>query len=228
MKIAGWVKSSLVDFPGKVACVLFSPGCNFDCFYCHNRSLIDGSYELLNPVVVHEFLERRRGLLDGVVLSGGEPTLQAGLPNWIAKLKSMGYAVKLDTNGASPDLIRQLLKEQACDYYAVDFKAPPLKYRDICGPLATPAAVLKTIQHLLHFQAAFEVRTTVIPEFDETDLLCMAQTLPVVPCYRLNRFRKPETFLPRDWQRVHQPPHSPAQINQFAELIRPYQPQVTT
>ena len=100
MTVSGIVKSSLIDFPGLVSCVLFVPGCNYDCFYCHNRALVDGPYEVLNPVYIREFLEKRAGLLDGVVISGGEPTLQPDLKQFAQTVKGLGYKLKLDTNGS--------------------------------------------------------------------------------------------------------------------------------
>ena len=226
MLIAGLVKTSLVDYPGNIACVLFTPGCNYNCFYCHNRSLIDSAHTPLNRHTVHEFLAKRAGQLDGVVITGGEPTLQPDLPAFIDYVKSFGYKIKLDSNGSAPQVIRQLLDAGACDYYAVDFKAPPLRYREICGPAASPAAVLKTIQFLLQYNASFEVRTTVVPQFSEADLLTMAQTLLPVPCYRLNRYRKPEIFLLEDAEKVQAPPHSADQLLAMAEAMRIYQPNV--
>lgn len=226
MLIAGLVKTSFVDYPGTISCVLFTPGCNYNCFYCHNRSLIDGAQSPLNQQTIHDFLAKRAGQLDGVVITGGEPTLQPDLPAFIAYLKSFGYKIKLDSNGSAPQVIRQLLDDGACDYYAIDYKAPPLRYREICGPAASPAAVLKTIHSLLQYNVPFEVRTTVAPQFSAADLLSMAQTLPPVPCYRLNRYRKPEIFLPEDAERVQAPPHSADQLLALAEAIRIYQPHV--
>lgn len=228
MLISGLVKSSLVDFPGLVACVLFTPGCNYNCFYCHNRALINGNLERIDPLSLQVFLEKRAGLLDGVVITGGEPTLQSALPAYIEAIRKMGFKVKLDTNGSSPHVVRQLLQNNSCDYYAVDFKAPPLRYREICGPGANPSTVLKTIDLLLQFAVDFEVRTTVIPQFNESDLVCIAQTLPVVPRFCLNRYRKPSEYLPRDEDRINQSPHSQTRIDQFAEIIRSYQPHTTS
>ena len=228
MLIAGLAKSSLVDYPGLISCVLFTPGCNYNCFYCHNRSLINGSPELLNPYAVHTFFSQRVGLLDGIVITGGEPTLQSDLVAYIAELKPLGFKIKLDTNGSAPQIIKQLLQNNACDYYAVDFKAPPLRYREICGPKANPTNVLKTIQLLLQTEVAFEVRTTVLPGFSEADLLCMAQSLPVLPRYVLNRYRTPGNYLPCDHERIQQKACSQEQINVLLSLIRRYQPNATT
>ena len=228
MLLAGLVKSSLVDYPGLIACVLFTPGCNYDCFYCHNRSLIDGTHDLISPHAVQTFLTQRAGLLDGIVITGGEPTLQPDLAAYIASLKPLGYKIKLDTNGSAPHIVNQLLQNNACDYYAVDFKAPPLRYREICGPHAHPTSVLKTIHLLLQAGVDFEVRTTVLPQFSEADLICLAQSLPILPRYVLNRYRSPEKYLSCDHDRIHQKPYSQEQINALVATIRQHQPNVTT
>ena len=228
MLLAGLAKSSLVDYPGFIACVLFTPGCNFDCFYCHNRSLIDGTHDLISPHSVQTFLAQRTGLLDAIVITGGEPTLQNDLAAYIASLKPLGFKIKLDTNGSAPQIIKQLLQNNACDYYAVDFKAPPLRYREICGPQANPTGVLKTIQLLLQSGVDFEVRTTVLPQFSEADLICLAQSLPVLPRYILNRYRIPEKYKACDRDRIQQKAVSQEQLNALAAVIRQVQPNVVT
>ena len=143
MNISGIIRSSLIDFPGLVSCVLFVPGCNYSCFYCHNRSLIDGSYILMTPQSVKDFLQKRAGILDGVVISGGEPTLQEGLIPFIQMIRNLGYQVKLDTNGSRPEIIKALLKWQLCNYYAVDYKAPAKQYPKICGRGANALKVIE-------------------------------------------------------------------------------------
>jgi len=227
MTISGIVKSSLVDYPGLVSCVLFIPGCNYNCFYCHNRSLIDGTHEVIDAKSIEHFLTRRVGLLDGVVITGGEPTLQPDLISYLTAIKELGYQLKLDTNGSSPQVIERLLQSGLCDYYAVDYKAPAPVYQEVCGKLANAEAVLNTIRLLLSYHADFEVRTTVIPQLSENDLVCMSKELPVVPRYVLNRYRKPDKYLPCDLARVTQTPYSQEQILAFAELMRTYQPNVS-
>jgi pyruvate formate lyase activating enzyme len=227
MIIAGIVKSSLVDFPGLVSCVLFTPGCNFDCFYCHNRQLINGTHMEIDMDGVAAFLKKRIGQLDGVVLTGGEPALQPDLIPFIQDIKSLGYKVKLDTNGSSPSVIEDILQESLCDYVAVDYKAPTDMYREICGKTADAATVLQTIRLLLENGSDFEVRTTVIPQLDESHLVRMAQELPIVPRYVLNRYRKPEIYRVGDEAALSQKPCTPEQLMIFADTIRQWQPNVT-
>lgn len=228
MIISGIIKSSLVDYPGQVACVLFVPGCNYNCFYCHNRSLIDGTHETLSLDSIRDFLIKRSKVLDGVVITGGEPTIYADLIPSIRLIKNLGYKVKLDTNGSSPNVIQQLLEQNLCDYYAVDYKAPSGRYQEICGKQADPGAVLETIRLLASHHAAFEVRTTVIPQLSELDLSNMAKELPKVPRYSLNRYRKPEKFLDCDKSRINALPYTQIQINHFVGLLHTEQPNAVT
>jgi pyruvate formate lyase activating enzyme len=227
MTIAGIVRSSLVDYPGLVSCVLFMPGCNYDCFYCHNRQLIDGTHQVIEKATVMDFLRRRAGQLDGVVLTGGEPTLQPDLLLFIKEIKELGYRVKLDTNGSSTRVLEKVLDAGLCDYFAVDWKAPKDRYQEICRGASDAETVLRTIHLLLERGADFEVRTTVLPQLREDDLILMAQELPAVPLYTLNRYRKPDRYLPADEAQVTEHPYSAEQVAALAERIRIWQPNVT-
>jgi pyruvate formate lyase activating enzyme len=139
----------------------------------------------------------------------------------------MNYLLKLDTNGSRPEIVETLLKTGLCDYFAVDYKAPQKRYTEICGRGADAGKVLDTIGLLQKAQVDFEVRTTVFPQLTEADLLTMAAELPQLPRYVLNRYRKPETYLPEDEQRVNQPPYTPKQVEALAEQVRKLQPNVT-
>lgn len=227
MNISGIVKSSLIDYPGLVSCVLFVPGCNYNCFYCHNRSLIDGSHILLTPQSVTGFLQKRTGLLDGVVISGGEPTLQGDLLSFMAAVKCLGYRIKLDTNGSRPDVIEEILRLKLCDYFAVDYKAPAAVYQKICGRSADADQVISTVRLLIAHGASFEVRTTVIPQLTGDELQLMAKELPAVPRYVLNRYKVPDKYLSADEDRILEKPHSPEEIRTLAQGLTPWQPWIT-
>ncbi|WP_411676121.1 anaerobic ribonucleoside-triphosphate reductase activating protein [Caproicibacter sp.] len=224
MIFAGIQKSSLVDYPGLVSCVLFVPGCNYDCFYCHNRSLLAGPHEILDPNTVLAFLKKRAGLLDAVVVTGGEPTLQPELTDTLLEFKSLGYRVKLDTNGSNPAAVSEVLKSGACSYFAVDYKAPSARYEEICGTGTDAAAVRETVELLLDSGAPFEVRTTVIPQLLESDLMQMATELPAVPRWTLNRYRKPSPYKPCDEERICAVPWTQEQIAGFARKMASVQP----
>ncbi len=228
MKIAGIVKSTLVDYPGVLACTLFVPGCNYNCFYCHNRELLTGEHPVVGEEEVWTFLNRRKSNLEGVVITGGEPTLWPDLIPFIRNVKALGYRVKLDTNGSNPDIMAKVLSEGLIDYAAVDYKAPLSKYREIGGGEADGLLVLQTIDVLTSSGIDFEVRTTVIPQLTKADLMRMAQELPVLSRYVLNRYRPPENYLPEDEHRVKQKPYTPEEIGELSRFIRSIQPNVRT
>jgi pyruvate formate lyase activating enzyme len=227
MNISGIIKSSLIDYPGLISCVLFVPGCNYNCFYCHNRSLIDGSHILLTPQYVTDFLQRRTGLLDGVVISGGEPTLQGDLIPFMQSVKGYGYKIKLDTNGSRPEVVEEILSMRLCDYFAVDYKAPAESYSNICGQGTDAGKVIQTVQLLSEGDIPYEVRTTVIPQLGSKELMMMAKELPAVPRYVLNRYRVPEKYLPNDEERIMKKPYSPEEIQSLADSVTAWQPNIT-
>jgi pyruvate formate lyase activating enzyme len=227
MNIAGLVKSSTVDFPGSLAAVVFTPGCNLDCFYCHNRTLLTGAAPRLDEAEVLAFLEKRSGLLDGCVLSGGEPTLQPDLVSFAGKVKAMGYRIKLDTNGARPEVIRLLLGQKLIDYAAVDYKAPWARYPEFCDCSTKDVArIRETFQLLADSDIDWEARTTVIPQLSPADLLTMATELPEAPRYYLQRYIRPALHRAEDRFRLEAPGYTPAQLILFAEQLRQRQPHI--
>ena len=135
MKIAGYEKMSLVDYDGKVACTVFTSGCNFRCGFCHNSALVvpTNGFPQIDEQEFFSYLEKRRGILDGVCVSGGEPTLAKDLISFCEKIKSLGYSIKLDTNGTNPDIVKKLASEKLCDYFAMDIKNAKENYAKIIG-----------------------------------------------------------------------------------------------
>ncbi|MCK5731863.1 MAG: anaerobic ribonucleoside-triphosphate reductase activating protein, partial [Tenericutes bacterium] len=226
MIFAGITKSSLLDYPGNISIVLYTPGCNYNCFYCHNRSLIDDLSEIISMGEVMELLNKRIGLIDSVVVSGGEPTLHSDLIQFLKKVKSMGYLTKLDTNGSCPEVIKKCIEEDAVDYYAVDYKAPISRYKEIARSSANALDVLETINMLINHNKTFEVRTTVVPQLSLYDLIQMAQELPQIPRYVLNPYRQPVEYLESDEHLIKTPPYPESVIAEFALTIKLYQPNV--
>lgn len=180
MRIAGLQKMTLLDFPGKVACTVFLQGCNFRCPFCHNSDLLgkDGP-EGMSDGELLKFLEKRQGILDGVCITGGEPTLQPELENLIRAIKAMGYAVKLDTNGARPQVLKKLSREGLLDYVAMDIKNSPEAYGQTVGvPRMDISQVEESIKFLLEGEQPYEFRTTVVAEFhNETTMENMGKWL---------------------------------------------------
>ena len=161
--IGGVQKSSLIDFPHKIAAIVFTQGCNFRCGYCHNAELIEFSLKSkFGYNEFFEFLETRKGKLDGVVITGGEPTLQSSLRDFIIRIKSLGFEVKLDTNGTNPEVLGKLLSENLLDYIAMDIKAPWEKYSKITGIDVNIENIKKSVEMIMTSGVNYEFRTTVI------------------------------------------------------------------
>ncbi len=226
MKIAGIQKNSFVDYPGCIAAVFFTPGCNLNCFYCYNRQLIDGDAcrELLDPDEALEFLARRKGFLDAVVISGGEPTLQAGLADFLQEIKSMGYSVKLDTNGTNPRVLERLIDEGLVDYVAMDLKAPEDRYAEVCGKRVDTASIEESKGVLLEERIPYEFRTTVIPQFTLDDIVRIAEGIRGARLYVLQQFKREltsgKTTDIRNFQRPHNTGFFEACVNEVSGIVR--------
>ena len=164
MNIHGLQKMTLLDFPGKVACTVFLGQCDFRCPFCHNFELVDGSAPaIMGEEELFSFLRKRQGLLDGVAVTGGEPCIHRELPEFLGKIKEMGYAVKLDTNGNHPWLLRTILADGLADYVAMDVKNSPAKYAETIGKdRFSLSGVLQSIELLKEGKTDYEFRTTVI------------------------------------------------------------------
>lgn len=178
MKIGGLLKFTLIDFPGRPAAVVFTQGCNFRCRYCHNPELVY-PHMFTEPVAEEEidaFLKRRQGTLEGIVVSGGEPTLHEDLPQFLAKLKGMGYATKLDTNGTRPEVLKQLIQGKLLDFIAMDLKAPLEKYSLITGVDFNPAVLRESMKLIVESGLGYEFRTTYDKEvLTDTDIAAITQ-----------------------------------------------------
>jgi len=200
MHIGGIQKSSLIDYPGKVSSVIFCSGCNFDCPYCHNPGLVTGQSNCPNPIdtdAVYGFLDQRRNLLDGVVVSGGEPTLQPDLVDLCRKIKDFGFPVKLDTNGSRPQVLRQLIAEGLVDYIAMDLKTDPVLYRSFIKPDCRPDPILESIELIMESGIDYEFRTTCVkPIVTGRTIENILQLIQGARLYALQRFRNSEVLHP--------------------------------
>ena len=194
MKLGGLQKLTLLDFPEHVACTVFTWGCNFRCPWCHNSSLVlsDRIHEegLITEEEFFGFLNKRKGLLDGVAITGGEPLLQPDIREFIMKIRDMGFLVKLDTNGSFPDKLKELLDEHLVDYVAMDIKDPLGSYGKVCGLTDPPVEKLsESIALLKGSGIPYEFRTTVIDEFhDEESMAGIADLIEGAERYFLQRF----------------------------------------
>lgn len=169
--ISGLQKMTLLDYPGKVACTVFLQGCNFRCPFCHNSGLLGRDAPETIPVeTLMAFLKKRVGLLDGVCITGGEPTLQPALESLLTEIKELGFLVKLDTNGSRPQVLKTLAEKGLIDYVAMDIKNSPERYGETAGvPDMTLSWVEESIRYLLSGNIPYEFRTTVADELHEPE-----------------------------------------------------------
>ncbi|SHI46278.1 anaerobic ribonucleoside-triphosphate reductase activating protein [Parasporobacterium paucivorans] len=172
MQIHGLIKTSLVDYPGYLACTIFTGCCNFRCPFCQNKGLVlsPGSEPVIPTETVLDYLQKRKTILEGVCISGGEPTLQAGLKDFIRSIKALGLKVKLDTNGTRPDVLKALQHENLLDYVAMDIKAPRNKYAEVSG-IDSPDMdrIQESIDFIMSSMQDYEFRTTVVKELHSLD-----------------------------------------------------------
>jgi len=170
MRIAGLQKMTLLDYPGKIACTVFLGGCNFRCPFCHNGELLDAAAEtVMDEQEFLAFLSKRKGLLDAVCISGGEPTLQADLAQLLEKIKQLGYLTKLDTNGSRPEVLKDLVSRGLLDYVAMDIKNAPDRYAQTAGAAVRMEKIEESIRYLLEDPVDYELRTTVVSELHDRD-----------------------------------------------------------
>lgn len=200
MDLRGWVRTSLLDFPGRIATVLFTGGCNFRCPPCQNAGLVlhPEAFPRVEEKEIWAFLERRKGKVEGVVLTGGEPTLQLDLLPFLQRLRETGLEAKLDTNGYRPEVLQAVLVEGLVDYVAMDVKAPPEKYPLLSGrPDLDLGRIERSIHLLRNSGIPHEFRTTVVPTLlDERDVEAIARWLEGASLYVLQPFRPAGTLDP--------------------------------
>jgi pyruvate formate lyase activating enzyme len=216
LPIKGLQKTSLLDYPDRLSCVVFIGGCNFRCPFCHNSELVlhPESMPDISEDEVLKFLKSRKGWMDSVVLTGGEPTLYSELPYFMEKVKQLGFAVKLDTNGTNSTMLRQLIKANLVDYIAMDIKAPMPKYKEAAGvpnepqpasPVRTESSdsvaaaagqlgflveVKESVADIMNSRVKYEFRTTVIPRLhSEADVLAIAEWLKGADRFVIQQFR---------------------------------------
>ena len=196
MKIHGLMKMTLLDFPGQVACTVFLGGCDMRCPFCHNSELLDmNAPEEMDENGLYDFLSKRKGLLDGVVFTGGEPLLRRDLMPVMRKIREMGYKIKLDTNGNHPDRLKEIVGAGLVDYVAMDIKNSPEKYGVTIGlPDFDISKVKESVEFLLSGKVPYEFRTTIVKQFhDEESMKKIAEWIKGADRYYLQGFVDRET-----------------------------------
>ena len=223
MIIGGLQKNSLIDFPGKVSCVCFVSGCNFRCPYCHNPDLVHHpGNAFMDEGAFLAFIRERRGFLDGVVISGGEPTLQKDLPVFVSRIKREGYAVKLDTNGSHPRMIRELVEKGILDYIAMDVKTDPSLYPLYMQREVDPEHILESIKLVMASGIPYEFRTTCVkPLVTPGTVERIARLIQGCRRYALQPF-KAATLLHPEFFSTFDPACSPAEMDRLKCIAEPW------
>ena len=224
MDIQGLQKMTLLDYPGKVACTVFLGGCDLRCPFCHNSGLVAGPMPAeLDDGALLAFLDKRRGLLDGVCVTGGEPLLRPELPQLLSRIKELGYPVKLDTNGGRPERLRALLEAGLVDYVAMDIKNSPERYGETAGvPGLDLAPFRESVSLLLRGTVDYEFRTTVVREFHDADSFrAIGPWIAGARRYFLQGFVDRDSVLQAG---LH--PWDRETLASFGDLVRPYVEQV--
>ncbi|MBR1523848.1 MAG: anaerobic ribonucleoside-triphosphate reductase activating protein [Lachnospiraceae bacterium] len=219
MHIAGITKNTLLDYPGRVAAAIFTGGCDLRCLFCQNSSLVEGLIPEIKEEDVLSFLEKRRNNLTGVCITGGEPTLQPDLPDFIMKVRDLGYAVKVDTNGTEPKMLRELADRKLVDYVALDIKTGRKQYRELCNIDLDVERVDDSAKLLIDGRFPdYEFRTTVVAEyFDRETAKEIGQWLKGARRYFLQNFVDTNTtFVGRGV--LHG--QTKEEIEAFAEILR--------
>jgi pyruvate formate lyase activating enzyme len=227
MNIGGLQKVSLIDYPEKICAVLFVQGCNFRCPFCHNPELVDPAlyHDCIPEEEIFSFLEKRKGILDAVSISGGEPTTHPGLFDFIERVKGMGYLVKIDTNGSLPEVLEKLIDRGLLDYIAMDVKAPLMRYREITGSDIKPARIKQSIKMIMDSGIEYEFRTTVVKSLlNKNDLRKIAVTIKDAKRYVLQKFVPSKSL---DEKFLSEATYSDEDLEDMKEKLKKYVGHVT-
>ena len=226
MRIKGLQKLTLLDYPGRLAATVFLGGCNLRCPFCHNASLVVRSDDAeIGEDALFEFLQSRRGKLSGVCVTGGEPTLNPELPSFISRIRALGYAVKLDTNGTNPDMLEALVRDGLVDYVAMDVKSSIDSYAAVAGvPGLDVGLIERSIDFLLRGEVEYEFRTTVVRELHTArDLEALARRIKGARAYFLQPFKDSGDLIKDGFSS-----YSEAEISVLLDLIKTYIPNAQT
>ncbi|MBQ6462653.1 MAG: anaerobic ribonucleoside-triphosphate reductase activating protein [Pseudobutyrivibrio sp.] len=223
MLILGLQKTTLLDFPGKVASTIFTGGCNFRCPFCHNSELVFPPKDALSYSLdeIFEHLTSKKKILDGVCITGGEPTLHMDLPDFIKQIKDLGLLVKLDSNGTNPDMLKYLIDNRLVDYIAMDIKTTRAKYNDIaCMTNFDIKPIESSISILMEGKIDYEFRTTVMKEcHSKDDMQSIGQWLAGAKAYYIQSYKESEQVINPIFSS-----HSIETLNEFVDILKPYIP----
>ncbi|MBI3309192.1 MAG: anaerobic ribonucleoside-triphosphate reductase activating protein [Candidatus Melainabacteria bacterium] len=220
LPIKGIQKTTLIDYPDKIASIIFIGGCNFQCPYCHNRDLVLNHINLptITEKEVFEFLNKRKKYIEGVVISGGEPTLNPGLVEFITKIKDLGLLIKIDTNGSNPTVLKELIDK--IDYIAMDIKAPLGKYQQITRARVNKENIQESIDLIKNSKVDYEMRMTFVPSMiDKQDIEEIGKLLKGVKQFYIQQFR-PVSCIDEHFDKIK--PFSVEELREFQIILKKY------
>ncbi len=221
MKIGGFQKTTLLDYPEHVSAIIWTVGCNFRCPFCYNRSLVYEESDLFSEEDILTFLEKRKDFLEALTISGGEPFLQSDLKEFCMKVKDLGYKIKIDTNGSFPEKLKDMIDEKLIDYVAMDVKAPKEKYDKLSGVKTDIEKIDKSIRVIMESGIDYEFKTTVIPKFlDKENILKISKWIKDSKKYYLQQFKNNAPVVSSDLEHIQ--PYSEKHLENILKTIKPY------
>lgn len=216
MKISGLQKLSLVDFDGHIASTIFTSGCNFSCPFCHNSGLVKGTEPEISETEIFEYLNKRKGIIDSVCISGGEPTLYKDLPAFISKIKNLGLLVKLDTNGTNLEMIKFLVENKLIDYIAMDIKNSLENYSLTTARDINTDTIKESIDYIMNCGIEYEFRTTLVKEFhSEDDIQKISKLISGAKKYFLQKFQDNENCIQKNLNPIEK-----NEANKYLEILK--------
>jgi pyruvate formate lyase activating enzyme len=221
MKIGGFQKTSLLDYPEIISAIIWTAGCNFRCPFCYNKDLVLGKVEIIPENNIFSYLEKRKGMLEGLVISGGEPLMQNDIVHFAEKVKKIGYKIKIDTNGMYPEKLKELIDKNLVDYIAMDIKAPIEKYDKLSGIKTDIKKIEKSIDIIRNSALDYEFKTTFAPGLlKKGDIVGIAKWLEGSEKYYLQQFKGDVPLISSNLEDIT--PYSKEDLLDTLEKIKPY------
>jgi len=221
MKIGGLQKTSLLDYPDTLSAIIWTAGCNFRCPFCYNKQLVLGKTEIISEETILSFLEKRRDVLEGLSISGGEPLLQEDIVDFTEKVKKLNYLIKIDTNGAFPEKLKELIDKKLVDYVSMDVKAPKEKYDQLVGVKTDISKIEQSIDLIKNEAPDYEFKTTIVPGMlDKKDIVEIAKWLEGSKQFYLQQFKSDSPLVSSKLNDIV--PYSKEKLSEMLYEIKPF------
>ena len=220
MKIGGFQKTSLLDYPETISAIIWTAGCNFSCPFCYNKDLVKGKTSVFPEEEILDFLKKRKGLLDGLVITGGEPLIQEDIVEFCEKVKKIGYLIKIDTNGTNPEKLQELIDKKLVDYIAIDIKAPKEKYDQLTGVKTDLSKIEKSIEIIKKYAPNYEFRITIVPNIlNKEDIVNIAKWLEGAKKFYIQQFKSNIPLISSKLENI-----APCQKEYLVEILNEIKP----